>query len=100
MATPDKYKFIILLGKALHIYGVPSYKIQNYLTEIALQKGIKGNFMDSPTWINYVFYSDDDEETYNYVECVPPGEINLGALSEAEEITKKVLKLTNIYTYS
>lgn len=90
MQIPEKYKFIIQLGKALHTYGVPSYKSQIYLSEIAEKEGIKGSFMDTPTWINYVFYEEDDH-TYNYVECVPPGELNLGALSRIVEITNNVL---------
>ncbi|NOU58536.1 threonine/serine ThrE exporter family protein [Marinifilum caeruleilacunae] len=90
MQIPQKYKFIVQLGKALHTYGVPSYKSQIYLSEIAEKKGIKGSFMDTPTWINYVFYEEDDH-TYNYVECVPPGELNLGALSKIVEITNHVL---------
>ncbi|WP_461643362.1 threonine/serine exporter family protein [Labilibaculum euxinus] len=90
MQVPGKYKFIVQLGKALHTYGVPSYKSQIYLTEISEKKGIKGSFMDTPTWINYVFY-EEEEQTYNYVECVPPGELNLGALSRIVEITNDVL---------
>jgi uncharacterized membrane protein YjjP (DUF1212 family) len=90
MQIPHQYKFIVQLGKALHTYGVPSYKSQKYLTEVAALKGIKASFMDTPTWINYVFY-EEDEHTYNYVECVPPGELNLGALSKVVEITKNVL---------
>ncbi len=90
MQIPHQYKFIVQLGKALHIYGVPSYKSQHYLTEISDKKGIKGSFMDTPTWINYVFY-EEDEHTYNHVECVPPGELNLGALSQVVEITNNVI---------
>ena len=90
MQIPQQYKFIVQLGKALHTYGVPSYKSQLYLTEIAEKKGIKASFMDTPTWINYVFY-EEDEHTYNHVECVPPGELNLGGLSKVVEITKHVL---------
>lgn len=90
MQIPEKYKFIVQLGKALHTYGVASYKSQMYLEKIAAQSNIKGSFMDTPTWINYVFY-EEDENTYNYVECVPPGELNLGALSRVERITKNVL---------
>lgn len=90
MHIPSRYKFIIQLGKALHTYGVPSYKSQIYLTQVANQKNIKGSFMDTPTWVNYSFFQDDNQ-TYNYVECVPPGELNLGALSRIEEITNNVL---------
>ncbi|MBS2213394.1 threonine/serine exporter family protein [Carboxylicivirga mesophila] len=90
MQIPQQYKFIVQLGKALHIYGVPSYKSQIYLTEISEMKDIKGSFMDTPTWINYVFY-EEGEHTYNHVECVPPGELNLGALSQVVEITNNVI---------
>lgn len=90
MRVPEKYKFIVQLGKALHTYGVPSYKSQTYLSEIAEMKGIKGSFMDTPTWINYAFFEADDH-TYNHMELVPPGELNLGALSRIVEITNNVL---------
>lgn len=93
MLVPQKYKFIVQLGRALHKYGVPSYKQQIFLTEIADKKGIKASFMDTPTWINYVFY-EEDEQTYNHVECIPPGELNLGALSKIVEITNQVLDNT------
>jgi len=87
---PQQYKFIIKLGKALHTYGVQSYKIQSYLKQVANRKGIKGTFMDNPTWINYVFV-EEDEQTYNYIETVPPGDINLGGLAMIVEITNKLL---------
>lgn len=89
MKIPEKYQFIVELGKALHIYGIPSYKIQSYLTEVADTQGITGSFMDSPTWINYVFY--EDENSYNYIECIPPGSLNLGAFSRIAELTNKVI---------
>lgn len=89
MKTPEKYKHIIELGKALHIYGVPTYKVQSYLTKVSKTQGIKGVFMDLPTWINYVFYEDD--QTYNYIECVPPGVLNLGGLSRVDEVTNKII---------
>lgn len=87
---PQQYKFIIKLGKALHTYGVQSYKIQSYLKQVAERKGIKGTFMDNPTWINYVFI-EEDEQTYNYIETIPPGDINLGGLSQIVQITNKLL---------
>ncbi len=76
--VPPKYKFLVQLGKALHHYGVPSYKSEMYLSEIAEKKGIQGSFMDLPTSINYVFY-EADEQTYSHAESVRPGELDLGA---------------------
>jgi uncharacterized membrane protein YjjP (DUF1212 family) len=89
MKIPEKYQHIIELGKALHVYGVPSYKIQSYLTKVSKTQGLHGVFMDLPTWINYVFY--EDEQTYNYIECIPPGVLNLGGLSRVDEVTNKVI---------
>jgi uncharacterized membrane protein YjjP (DUF1212 family) len=91
MKTPKKYQFIIELGRALHTYGIPSYKIQTYLPKVAKTQGISGTFMDLPTWINYVFYEDEGEHTYIYLECLPPGVLNLGALSRVEEVTNKII---------
>lgn len=93
MRVPQKYKFYVQMGKALHRYGVPSYKSEMYLTEIAAKKGIRASFMDSPTWINYVFY-DEEEQTYSHVESVKPGELNLGALSKIVEITNNLISDT------
>ncbi|WP_298369310.1 threonine/serine exporter family protein [uncultured Lutibacter sp.] len=90
MKASKKYQFIIQLGKALHTYGVPSYKIQTYLTNVSKIQGIKGSFMDLPTWINYVFYEENGKQTYNHIECVPPGNLNLGALSRVSDLTRKV----------
>ena len=91
MVTKEKYKFIIHLGKALHNYGIPSYRIQAYLFKVAKNMGIKGTFMDSATWINYVFYENGNEQTYNYIECVAPGTLNLGAFSRIVETTDKLI---------
>ncbi len=90
MKIPAKYQFVILLGTLLHKYGVPSYKIQGYLEQIADKKKLDARFSDLPTWIHYVFY-EDNGETYSYAERVLPGEWNLGALSDTDEITHKVL---------
>ncbi|MGQ1788461.1 threonine/serine ThrE exporter family protein [Saccharicrinis sp. GN24d3] len=88
--TPSKYKFIVQLGKALHQYGVPSYKSEMYLSEIAAKKGIRASFMDLPTSINYVFY-EKDEQTYSHAESLRPGELNLGALSKIVEIANNLV---------
>ena len=89
MEIPKRYQNIIELGKALHVYGIPSYKIQSYLTDIAKKKSIEGSFMDLPTWVNYVFYQ--GKETYSYIECIPPGNLNLGALSRISELTNDII---------
>ncbi len=91
MYIPEKYQFIVFLGKALHKYGVPSYQIQNYLEQIAKKKRIEGSFSDLPTWIHYNF-PQENGSSYNFVERVPPGEWNLGALAETDEVTNAVIE--------
>jgi len=91
MNIPEEYRFIIQLGRALHKYGVPSFRIQEYLKEVASEQGIRGDFMDLPTWVNYVFYEEDDQQTYNYVRNTVPGAIDLGGLSRSVAITDQFL---------
>ncbi len=90
MNIPNKYQFIILIGETLHKYGVPSYKIQSYLEQIAEKRKMNAKFSDLPTWIHYVFY--EDKQTFSHVERVLPGEWNLGALSRTDEIIHSVLE--------
>ncbi|MBL4745831.1 MAG: threonine/serine exporter family protein [Flavobacteriaceae bacterium] len=90
MKIPKKYQFIIQLGKALHAYGVPSHKIQRYLKQVSKRKNISGSFMDSPTRINYVFYDKHTEESFSYLECVDPGQLNLGAMARVVEVAERV----------
>lgn len=91
MNIPEEYRFIIQLGRALHKYGVPSFRIQEYLKEVANEQKIKGDFMDLPTWVNYVFYEEDDQQTYNYVRNTDPGSIDLGGLSRSVAVTEQFL---------
>ncbi len=93
MNIPEEYRFIIQLGRALHRYGIPSYRIQEFLKEVATEQKISGDFMDTPTWVNYVFYDEDDySQNYNYIKNMSPGELNLGALAESVDITNSFLK--------
>ncbi|PWJ39185.1 threonine/serine exporter family protein [Sediminitomix flava] len=91
MNIPEEYRFIVQLGRALHKYGVPSYRIQEYLKEVSATQNIQGDFMDLPTWVNYVFYDSEDQHTYNYIRNVQPGEYNLSALGETVDITNQFL---------
>lgn len=90
---PEEYRFIIELGHALHKYGVPSYRIQEYLSEVARAQKLKGDFMDLPTWVNFVFYDNDDDEhnTYSYIRNTEPGGLDLGALTRSINITDNFL---------
>lgn len=92
MNIPEEYRFIIQLGRVLHKYGVPSFRIQEYLKEVADEQKIRGDFMDLPTWVNYVFYEEDDQQTYNYIRNTEPGSIDLGSLSRSVAITDSFLE--------
>lgn len=91
MKIPQQYRFLVRIGRALHIYGVPSYKTQMYLDKLAKHQGVKASFMDLPTWVNYVFYEEDDQ-TYNYIEDISPGSWNLGGFSKTVAVANKVLE--------
>ncbi len=91
MKLPEKYHFIIYLGKALHLYGIPSYKIQMYLNEVSSKLKIEGSFNDLPTMMTFSFYDKETDDTYFFSEKVPLGELNLGAFTKSTEITDRLL---------
>lgn len=88
--VPKKYRFLVRIGRALHIYGVPSYKAQFYLQKLAKWQGIEARFMDLPTWVNYVFYENGDQ-SYNYIEDLSPGFWNLGGFAKVVSVANQLL---------
>ncbi len=91
LTTPQKYQFIIQLGKALHRYGVHSYRIETFLRQVSKRQNITGTFMDLPTSISYTFYEDNNQNTYSYVKRVEPGVFNLGALANTVAVANDLL---------
>ncbi|GGB06762.1 threonine/serine exporter family protein [Agarivorans gilvus] len=85
-----KRKFLIKLGKALHKYGTPAFRLESHLQKVAETLDIEGYFLITPTTMTFVLRSPDDTQEYNYVMRMKPGEIDLGMLARTNQLVKQL----------
>ena len=79
-------KFILKLGKMLHKYGAPSFRLEAYLSEVATYLGVHSSFNSIPTSLSIVLWSDRHEDEYNHTARMQPGELDMNALSLTDEL--------------
>ncbi|AXR08208.1 threonine/serine exporter family protein [Salinimonas sediminis] len=84
-------KFIVKLGKMLHRYGTPAFRLEAYLTEVATYLGVRASFISTPTSLTFVLWSDKHEEEYNSAARLQPGDLDLNALSRTDELAMQLL---------
>lgn len=87
-----KRKFLIKLGKALHKFGTPAYRLESHLKNISASLGLDGSFLITPTAMTFVLWpkGDRDNQEYNYAVRVKPGELDLGSLARADELVEEL----------
>jgi uncharacterized membrane protein YjjP (DUF1212 family) len=84
-------RFILKLGKMLHKYGSPSFRLETYLNEIAEYLGVHASFISTPTSLTIVLWSDRHEEEYNHAARMQPGELDMNSLSLTDELANQLL---------
>jgi uncharacterized membrane protein YjjP (DUF1212 family) len=84
-------RFIVKLGKMLHKYGTPAFRLEAHLLEVAAYLGVNSSFISTPTSLTFVIWSDHHEDEYNHAARVQPGEIDLGSLSRTDELVNRLL---------
>ncbi|KZN63844.1 hypothetical protein N473_16125 [Pseudoalteromonas luteoviolacea CPMOR-1] len=87
----QKRKFIVKLGKMLHQYGTPAFRLEAHLMEVATHLGLKSSFVMSPTSVTFVIWTDGHEEEYTHVARVEPGDHDLGSLANTDDVVNKML---------
>lgn len=87
----QKRRFIIQLGEALHKLGSTAYRLEDNLLSIARFLDIRASFMITPTALTFIL-SGDDEQQYNHLLRVTPGEIDLGSLARIDELVDELIK--------
>ena len=90
----QKRKFIVRLGKMLHKYGTPAYRLENHLMELANALDLRSSFIISPTSMTFVLWTEGHEDEYTHAARVEPGDLNLGSLSRTDEVVEMVLNKT------
>lgn len=84
-------KFILKLGKMLHKYGSPSFRLEAYLSGVATHLGVHSSFISTPTSLTMVVWSDRHEDEYNHAARMQPGELDMTALARTDELAQKLL---------
>jgi len=86
----QKRKFIIRLGKALHKFGSPAYRLEAHLQNVAKDLDIQGSFGITPTSLTFYLSADNEEQEYTYVVRVAPGDIDLGSMARTDELVDEL----------
>ncbi|MGJ8679537.1 threonine/serine ThrE exporter family protein [Paraglaciecola sp.] len=84
-------RFILKLGKMLHKYGSPSFRLEAYLNEVATHLGVHASFNSTPTYLTMVLWSDGHEDEYNHSARMQPGELDMNSLSRTDELAYELL---------
>lgn len=84
-------RFILKLGKMLHKYGSPSFRLEAYLTEVAGHLGVHASFNSTPTYLTIVLWSDHHEDEYNHSARMQPGDLDMNSLSLTDELAYELL---------
>ncbi|RDV25468.1 threonine/serine exporter family protein [Alteromonas aestuariivivens] len=84
-------KFIVKLGKMLHKYGTPAFRLEAFLTEVAHYLGVHASFVSTPTSLTVVIWSDRHEDEYTHVARLQPGELDMNALSLTDDLASQLL---------
>ena len=85
-----KRKFIIRLGKALHKLGTTAYRLEDNLLSISHFLQLRASFIISPTSLTFILSDDEDDQQYNHLVRVTPGEIDLGSLARIDELVDEL----------
>jgi uncharacterized membrane protein YjjP (DUF1212 family) len=86
----QKRRFIIRLGKALHKLGTTSYRLEANLADVANFLQLRASFIAAPTSLTFILSDEDDEQQYNHIVRVAPGEIDLGSLARIDELVDEL----------
>ena len=87
----QKRRFIIKLGKALHKLGSTAYRLEDNLLSIAKFLDIRASFIITPTALTFILSDDEDDQQYNHLVRVSPGDIDLGSLARIDELVDELI---------
>jgi uncharacterized membrane protein YjjP (DUF1212 family) len=86
----DAIGFVLRLGKALHVYGIPAHRLEEVMEKTAEKLGLQGQFFSTPTSIFASFGRQDEPGVF--LMRVTPGEVNLGKIAELDKVATGVLR--------
>jgi len=90
----EKRRFIIKLGKALHKFGTPAYRLEAHLQHVSQFLDLRASFIVTPTTLTFILSGDDENQDYNHLLRVTPGEMDLGSLARTDELVDELISGT------
>jgi uncharacterized membrane protein YjjP (DUF1212 family) len=90
-APPDDaaIRFILRLGRAMHMCGYASHRLEELLEQAAARIGLQGQFFSTPTSIYCGFGELEYQRTF--LIRAEPGSLNLGKIVDLDEVLTAVL---------
>jgi uncharacterized membrane protein YjjP (DUF1212 family) len=86
----DAIGFVLRLGRALHVHGIPAHRLEEVMEKASEKLGLQGQFFSTPTSIFASFGRQDEPGVF--LMRVTPGEVNLGKIAELDEVATCVLR--------
>jgi uncharacterized membrane protein YjjP (DUF1212 family) len=83
-------RFIIALGKAGHGYGVSSHRLESYLVRVCRALSLHGEFMVTPSYINFIFWQESDERQHSHFARMPSSTFDMAKLARVGELVDQV----------
>ncbi len=80
--------FILELGRALHVYGTPSHRLEEALVRVAEQLGVEVQVFSTPTSL-FASFGDHETEHVSLVR-VGPGETQLEMLADLQALADRI----------
>jgi len=82
-------RFVLSLGRALHVHGTPTHRLEETLMRVCAHLGVEGQFFSQPTSIFAAFGERDRQRVF--LLRVEPGEVRLDRLAEVQAVVDAVL---------
>lgn len=79
----------LALGRALHEYGAPAWRVEDAMQSLAARFGLAAQFFATPTSIFAAFGPEGDQRTS--LLRVEPGAVDLGRRADVDELIGKVI---------
>lgn len=87
--TDEAISFILRLGRAMHMCGYASHRLEELLEQAAERVGLQGQFFSTPTSIYCGFGELEHQRTY--LIRAEPGNLNLGKIVDLDQVLTQVL---------
>lgn len=84
--------FVLEVARSLFAYGMPAHRLETLLEAVVDRLGVPSQFFATPTAIFAAFGAPPEQRTY--LVTPPSGEVDLGRLSDLDELVQEVAEGT------